>query len=276
MNVVNEDGSTGTVEVNSVSVDGKVVTLDLASALDGSQTVTLDYNGYNYLRGTPLQRAGGGDNAPSFTGQAVEILRPPGEPQNLALSATPGSLDISATWDALDGATSYKLRWRQSGGEFEAGNAATVSDTSATITAPDYGEWEVRLQGCNDAGCGPEATGTVDVALAVLSPSKDFSISVEQGNLDLSAKWDEVEGSTFYRLRWRQPGGEFTDANTTTVTDTEATFTVSTYGEWRLGCKPATRPAAYRMPASRWMRRRRSGSAWRRSGKTRARAGPVP
>ena len=247
VNVVNEDGSTGTVEVNSVSVDGKVVTLELASALDGSQTVTLDYNGYNYLTGTPLQRAGGGDNAPSFSGQAVEILRPPGEPQNLALSATPGSLDISATWDALDGATSYKLRWRQSGGEFEAANAATAADTSATITAPDYGEWEVRLQGCNDAGCGPEVSRDGGRRpWLVLNPSKDFSISVEQGNLDLSAKWDEVEGSTFYRLRWRQPGGEFTDANTTTVTDTEATFTVSTYGEWearlqacnQAGCVP--------------------------------------
>ena len=244
VNVVNEDGSTGTVEVNSVSVNGKVVTLDLASALDGSQTVTLDYNGYNYLTGTPLQRAGGGDNAPSFSGQAVEIPRPPGEPQNFVLSAGAGSLDISATWDALDGATSYKLRWRQSGGEFDAANAATVTDTSATITVSDYGEWEVRLQGCNDVGCGPEAEQAV--TLAALSPPENFAVSAERGKLDLWAKWDQAAGATSYRLRWRQPGGEFTAANAATVSDTKAAITMPDYGQWELslqacndtGCVP--------------------------------------
>ena len=159
VNVVNEDGTAGTIAVNSVSVDGKVVTLDLASAPDGSQTVTLDYNGYNYLRGTPLQRAGGGDNAPSFSGQAVEIPRPPGEPQNLAVNATPGSLDISAAWDALDGAASYKLRWRQSGGEFEAANAATVADASATITAyRTTASGRCACRAATTSAAGPKAT----------------------------------------------------------------------------------------------------------------------
>ena len=157
VNVVNEDGSAGTIAVNSVSVNGNVVTLDLASALDESQTVTLDYNGYNYLTGTPLQRAGGGDNAPSFSGQAVGFRQPTGEPQNFTATPELGSLDISAAWDALDDADNYKLRWRLVGGEFEAGNAATVANTSATITVPEPGEWEVRLQGCSAAGCGTAA-----------------------------------------------------------------------------------------------------------------------
>ena len=257
VNVVNEDGATGTIAVESVSVNGKVVTLELASALDGSQTVTVDYNGYNYLTGTPLQRAGGGDNAPSFSGQAVEILRPPGEPQNFVLSAGAGSLDISAVWDALDGAASYKLRWRLVGGEFEAANAATVTDTSATITVPDYGEWEVRLQGCNDTGCGPEAEQTV--TLAALSPPENFAVSAERGSLDLWAKWDAAAGATFYRLRWRQPGGQFTAANTTTVTDTKAAITMPESGEWEVwlqacsdaGCVPEAGQSADEDPVVR-------------------------
>ena len=55
----------------------------------------------------------------------------------------------------MDGATSYSVRWRQSGGEFEAGNAATVTDASATITLSGYGSWQVRVQGCNDTGWRP-------------------------------------------------------------------------------------------------------------------------
>ena len=84
--------------------------------------------------------------------------QPTGEPQNFAVTATTwAALDISAAWDALDGADTYKLRWRLANGEFEAGNAATVSETNATITVPEPGEWEVRLQGCSAAGCGTEA-----------------------------------------------------------------------------------------------------------------------
>ena len=245
VNVVNEDGSTGTIAVNSVSVDGKVLTLELASALDGSQTVTVDYNGYNYLTGTPLQRAGGGDNAPSFSGQAVDIPRPPGEPQNLALSAGAGSLDISATWDALDGADTYRLRWRQSGGEFEAANAATVSETEATITVSDYGEWEVRLQACNDVGCGPEAEQTVTL-LATPGTVENMEAIAVPGRLDILASWQAVEGATSYKLRWRQPGGEFDAENAATVSGDLRVITVPEKGQWEVrlqacndaGCGP--------------------------------------
>ena len=163
VNVANEDGSAGTVAVSSVLVSGKGVTLELASALEKGQTVTLDYA---HDDDTPLTRAAeGGGNAPSFTGQAVELSLsdPPGAPQNFDLSVTPGSLDISATWDALDGATSYKLRWRLDGGEFEADNATTVTETEAGITVAGHGRWVVGLQGCNDAGCGPEAEETAEV-----------------------------------------------------------------------------------------------------------------
>ena len=247
VNVVNDDGSTGTVEVNSVSVDGKVVTLELESALDRSQTVTVDYNGYNYLTGTPLQRAGGGDNAPSFSGQAVEIPRPPGEPQNFVLSAGAGSLDISATWDALDGATSYNLRWRQSGGEFEAANAitATAANTSATITVSNYGEWEVRLQACNDVGCGPEAEQTVTLAAKPGEP-QNFSTEAVQGRLDILARWQSVAGATSYKLRWRLADGEFDADDAFTVSGDPAVITVSENGRWEVrlqacndaGCGP--------------------------------------
>ena len=154
--VVNEDGTAGTVGVSKVSVSGKVLTLDLASALNENQTVTVDFD-YDRPDDTPLQRAGGGDAAPGFTGQAVELPQPPGEPANFAVKAAAGSLDIAATWDALDGAASYRLRWRQSGGEFSAKDEATATGTSATITVSGYGEWEAQLQGCNDAGCGPVA-----------------------------------------------------------------------------------------------------------------------
>ena len=74
VNVVDGDGTEGTVGVSGVSVSGKVVTLGLASALAEGQTVSVDY-AYDDQDDdhAPLQRAGGGDPVPGFTGQAVEL-----------------------------------------------------------------------------------------------------------------------------------------------------------------------------------------------------------
>ena len=244
VNVVGGDGTEETVAVSSVSVNGAVVTLVLASAVRKGQSVSVDYV---HDDETPLKRAGvDGDSAPGFSGQAVEFLvAPPGRATNFALSATPGSLDILATWGAVDGASSYSLRWRVAGGSFEPGNAATVSVTSATVTASGYGIWQVRVQGCNEAGCGPE----VERAVTLVAPpgrASNFAVSAESGSLDISATWDALGSASFYNLRWRQAGGEFEANNAATVTDATANITVPSYGSWQVrlqacnaaGCGP--------------------------------------
>ena len=240
VNVVGVDGTEETVSVSSVSVDGAVVTLVLASSVRKEQAVSVDYV---HDDKTPLKRSGvDGDSAPGFSGQAVEFLvAPPGRASNFALSATPGSLDISATWDAVDGATSYNLRWRESGGSFEAGNAATVTGTSAAITASGHGSWEVRVRGCNAAGCGPE----VERAVTLVAPPgelSNFTVSAEAGSLDILATWDALDGASSYNLRWRESGGSFEAGNAVTVTDAIRVVTVSSYSSWEVrvqGCNDA-------------------------------------
>ena len=210
VNVASEDGTAGTVSVTGVSVNGAVVTLGLGTELASGQRVTVDYA---HDADTPLKRAAeGGDHAPGFTGQAVDmsLLNPLGPPQNFAVITEPGRLDIVATWDAVEGATSYKLRWRQVGGEFETANAASVSGAAiGIVTVSAYGQWEVRAQGCNDDGCGPAAAATVDVV-------PEASLSLERAVDDqgqvrprtLSASWDRVEGASSYTLNWQRLGGD--------------------------------------------------------------------
>ena len=119
VNLTNEDGSAGTVAVSGVSVSGSVVTLELASALQAGQTVTVDYAHHD---DAPLTRAaGGGDNAPGFTGQAVEVTLPEpvvAAPDGLSLSPTldadgnPVTNSITASWDPVPDAAYYTLSWR--------------------------------------------------------------------------------------------------------------------------------------------------------------------
>ena len=155
-----------------------------------------------------------GCGAPTVSKFAIELEptatptpEPLGKPQNLEVIAEPGSKALLATWDEVEGATSYKLRWREDGEEFETADAATVSDAIWGVTVPGYGRWELRVQACNDDGCGPETAATVEVVRAA-SLSLERAVD-SQGNVrsrTLSVSWDPVEGASSYTLSWQRLG----------------------------------------------------------------------
>ena len=163
MNVANQEGTTGstgnagTIAVNGVSVNGTVVTLELASAPPTGQSVTLDYAHHD---DTPLQRAGGGGPAPGFTGQAVTAEDAPGP--NPGLSLSPAHLTdanappelFTASWPAVAGATSQTLRWRRSGAESEEWSTRSLpgDHTSANFEVETEGLHEVSLEAHGPGG----------------------------------------------------------------------------------------------------------------------------
>ena len=172
--------------------------------------------------------------------QRVEII--PARPINLAVSATAGSLNLTATWDAVAGADSYSVRWRTPTGAFETANLVAATGTSTGITVADYGRWVVRVEACNGEICGRGATQTVGVTPA---RPENLVVSATQGNLTLSASWDESAGTHRYRVRWRAADGEFQPDDLIAVSETSATFTVSDFGQWEVrveacngGCAP--------------------------------------
>ena len=78
----------------------------------------------------------------------------PGRPTGLQVAAQPGSLDVSADWDDVASATSYLVRWRVAGAGNELNEGVEVESSETTITVAGYGQWVVRVEACNDAGCG--------------------------------------------------------------------------------------------------------------------------
>ena len=155
----------------------------------------------------------------------------PALPENLAVSVTAGSLNLTAAWDDVDGADSYLVRWRTSDYD-SALNAGVETQTSdASITVADYGRWVVRVQACNDAGCGPAAIQTVGITPA---RPENLAVSATPGALNVAASWDAAAGTFRYRLRWRPADGdgEFPPANLIATTATNATITVSDFGQW--------------------------------------------
>ena len=100
---VNADGSSGAIKVTGVTVNGAVVQLKLASAIEEGQTVTLDYA---HNPDTPLQRAARGDaHVRDFSGQAVALAS--GEPAEsptvtgVAISSNAGGDDTYALGETI-------------------------------------------------------------------------------------------------------------------------------------------------------------------------------
>ena len=160
------------------------------------------------------------------------VATAPAIPENLALSVAAGELGVSATWDATAGASSYRLRWRPIDGNFAPGDQVDTTATSATLTVADYGQWAVRLEACNDAGCGRGTSAMVGIAQVSSLTPRNLVVSNGPEALSRTATWEAAADATSYLLRWRLAGSDFEAGNEAVVTGTEATFTVSHAGEW--------------------------------------------
>ena len=168
----------------------------------------------------PVTLAGASPNAVD-----IETELPP-EPTGLEAETESGSLDVSLDWDDVEGATHYWIRWRRAAPGEKLNEGVEVESSDAEIAVEDYGEWVVRVQACNDAGCGRPVTTRVEVdPPAVL-------VETESGSLDVSLDWDDVDGAGNYWVRWRvaAPGEELNEG--VEVESSDAEITVADYGEW--------------------------------------------
>ena len=91
----------------------------------------------------PTQEPTGGDSLPA--------------PAELRVAAERGSLDVSLDWNDVDGADTYRVRWRPAGPDSRLNDGMHVQSTDAVITVARYGEWVARVQACDAAGCGAPA-----------------------------------------------------------------------------------------------------------------------
>ena len=176
----------------------------------------------------------------------------PGKPAGLQADTEPGSLDMSLDWDDVDGATHYLVRWRSVDDGDKLNEGVEVQSSDAGITVDGYGEWRVRVQACNDAGCGqplaksfevepateptPTPTPTPEPTPEPVAPAKPTGLQAETeaGSLDMSLDWDDVVGATHYLVRWRSvdDGSKLNEG--VEVQSSDAGITVDGYGEWRV------------------------------------------
>ena len=89
--------------------------------------------------------------SPAIADDVVEV---PARPTGVVATAEPGSLDVAVDWDDVEGATAYLVRWRVAGPGNPLSEGLEVEDSEATIAVEGVGDWVVRVEACNEAGCG--------------------------------------------------------------------------------------------------------------------------
>ena len=83
---------------------------------------------------------------------AVEV---PEKPDGLVVSAEAGSLSVALDWDDTEGADHYLVRWRAAGPGNRLNEGVETATSDSTIEVSAAGEYVVRIEACNSAGCGP-------------------------------------------------------------------------------------------------------------------------
>jgi len=78
----------------------------------------------------------------------------PAKPMELPVTTESGLLEVSVDWDDVAGATDYLVRWRVAGPGNPLNDGMRASSSDTRITVADYGDWVVRVEACNDSGCG--------------------------------------------------------------------------------------------------------------------------
>ena len=70
-------------------------------------------------------------------------------PAELRVATERGSLDVSLDWDDVEGADSYRVRWRVSGSGNQLNDGISVQSSNAVITVARFREWVARVQACD-------------------------------------------------------------------------------------------------------------------------------
>jgi fibronectin type 3 domain-containing protein len=223
----------------NVAINGSTVlsAFDVFAAAGGQyRAIEKDFNATANSSGQILIAfsQGGADNpdvaAIEIYGGAGVTQNPPSAPTGLSASA--GNSQVSLSWNASSGATSYNVyRGTTAGGEGATPIATGLTGTSYTNTGLTNGTtYYYKVAAVNAAGTSGmsnEASATPQTSL----PGAPTGLAASAGNAQVSLSWTGSSGATSYNVyRGTTAGGESTTAIATGITGTTYTNTGLTNG----------------------------------------------
>ena len=162
----------------------------------------------------------------------VQVGAVPAKPTGLELTqAAHPNHDINVTWDAVEDADNYKIRWRAE--DASLGDPIFATTTQATVALDKYGAWVVRVEACNDAGCGKPASKTITTSIL---PPKQSGLTVEtqKDSLFINVAWHD-HGDHQYYILLRKPDEGYLGMRGSSRGGSNLRIEVQGYGDWVVG-----------------------------------------
>jgi aryl-phospho-beta-D-glucosidase BglC (GH1 family)/fibronectin type 3 domain-containing protein len=166
--------------------------------------------------------------APPIGGGGGPVVQPPATPSGL--SATPGNQQVSLSWSASSGATSYKVYRSTVAGTL--GTPFTVSGTAFVDSGLTNGIlYYYRVAALNLGGESAPSSQISATPGAGSAPGIPQGFSATAGDARVTLSWSAVNGATSYRIyRGTTSGGQGSVAYRTGITQTSFVDTSVTIG----------------------------------------------
>ena len=149
---------------------------------------------------------------------------PPAAPINL--TATVGNAQVTLAWNAVSGATSYKVfRSTTTGSYNTASPVATVTTTNTTDTGLTNGTTYFYIVRALNADGESANSNEVSATPSLPAPSAPTGLTATAGNAQIALSWNAVSGATSYKV-FRS-----TTSGTYSYTAPLATVTTTTYAD---------------------------------------------
>ena len=140
----------------------------------------------------------------------AQAQSPPGTPSSVAVTRADGTL--TASWDAVAGATSYHVTYSSTGGASWSLAALDHSATSITFDVDNAKTYIVGVRAKNDVGGGgwrnSPAAGPYTPPAPPPPPDAVASVSVTRDDGTLTASWDSPGGATSYHVTYTDDGAQ--------------------------------------------------------------------
>jgi fibronectin type 3 domain-containing protein len=223
LNWTGSSGATGYYVKRSTTTGGPYTQIATQAATSDTDTGLI--NGTKYFYVVSAYNSAG-QSANSAEVNATPVLPPPATPAGVA--ATPGNAQVSLTWTASSGATSYHVKRSTSSGaetQISAPTSTSYTDTGLTNGVKYF----YVVSAVNSGG---ESANSAEVSATpvapVIAPATPTGLQATGGNAQVSLSWNASAGTASYNVkRSTTNGGPYGTAvaspTLTNYTDTSVT-----------------------------------------------------
>lgn len=190
------------VEDVDLGRDDRTINLDLREAVRHGQTVTVAY-----IAGTVT--AADGSMLATFEAKSVKncVVKSPSAPAGIKASA--GNSEVTLSWNAVAGATDYKVYQAVSPGGPYTQIASRQDETEYRVGGLLNGvTYYFVVKACNDGG---DSGNSSEVNATPISlPNVPTGLTVSAGNGEVTLNWNAVAGAIGYKVyRSNSAGGPY-------------------------------------------------------------------